>query len=269
MNISVLGCGWLGLPLAVSLIEDGHKIKGSTRDPAKVKQISEQGINTFVLDLSPELDCEKADEFFNSELLVINIPPARRDDIVEFHPAQIKSIINALNSSPIRKVIFTSSTSVYPEVNREVSEDESEGPTKNSGKALKTVEQMLLSEGGFKTTVLRLAGLVGYDRNPRNFLKKRRVIHKINTPVNLIHRDDCIGVIKEVIKKDTWGEIFNVCCDNHPKRIDFYKSEADRIGLELDNLEDMQSANFKIVSNGKMKNILDYSLKYPDPLNME
>jgi len=269
MNISILGCGWLGLPLAVSLIKDGHNVKGSTRDPDKIGQIKEQGINPFLLELSPELISENPEEFFDSEILILNIPPARRDDIAQFHPIQIQSIIEAVNISPIKKVVFTSSSSVYPDLNREVFEDETAEPGKNSGKALKIVENMLLSEQGFKTTVLRLAGLVGYDRNPRNFLKKRRVIHKINVPVNLIHRDDCVGVIKKVIDQDAWGEIFNVCCDNHPKRIDFYKSEAERADLDLGNIEDMETADYKLVSNKKLKNGLNYSFKYPDPLNME
>ena len=58
MKISILGCGWLGLPLAESLIKDGHEVKGSTRDPEKLGQIREQGINPFLLELSPELICE-------------------------------------------------------------------------------------------------------------------------------------------------------------------------------------------------------------------
>ena len=269
MKISILGCGWLGLPLALSLIENSHRVKGSTRDPDKLGQIKNYGIEPYLLELSPDLISDNAESFFDSEILVINIPPARRDDIVEFHSKQIENIIAALNHSPIKKVIFTSSTSVYPELNRKVFEDETAVPVKNSGKALKLVENMLLEEAGIETTVLRLAGLIGYDRNPINFLKKRSVIHKINTPVNLIHRDDCIGVILEVVRQDIWGEVFNVCCDNHPKRIDFYKNEAKRAGLELDIMQEMETADYKIVSNKKLKEMLNYSLKYPDPLNME
>jgi len=268
MKISILGCGWLGLPLAVSLIDDGHDVNGSTRNAGKLGDIKEQGINPFLLELSPELNCENDSEFFDTEILILNIPPERRDDIVEFHPAQIQSIIDAVNSSTVKNVVFTSSTSVYPELNREVTEIETKEPQKNSGRALKIAEDLLLGESGFKTTVLRLAGLVGYDRNPRNFLKKRRVIHKINSPVNLVHRDDCIGVILEIIKRGIWGEVFNVCCDFHPKRIDFYKSEAEKAGLKIEDHGEMATSDYKLVSNKKLKNSLEYSFKYPDPLNM-
>lgn len=269
MDVSILGCGWLGLPLAISLIGKGHSVRGSTRDTEKLSELQSAGIRSFFLDLSPGLICDDPEGFFDADILVINIPPARRDDITEFHKKQIESIINAIEKSRIEKVIFISSTSVYPELNREVFEDETAEPDKNSGKALKIVENMLLNAPGFRTTVLRLAGLIGYDRNPRNFLKKRRVIHKINTPVNLVHRDDCISVIEEIIKKDIWGEIFNVCCDNHPKRIDFYKKEASLAGLELEDPEKTEYSDFKLVSNKKVKERLNYSFKYPDPLSME
>jgi len=268
MKISVLGCGWLGLPLACELLNNGNMVNGSTRDPDKIIQIKENGIKPFLLELSPDMICENAEEFFDSEILILNIPPARRDDIVDFHPRQIQSIIDAVNIYPVKNVIFTSSTSVYPELNREVTEDETSEPQKNSGRALKIAEDMLLGESGFNTTVLRLAGLVGYDRNPRNFLKKRRVIHKINSPVNLVHRDDCIGVIMEIINRDIWGEVFNVCCDTHPRRIEFYKSEAEKAGLEIEDPGEIAPSDFKLVSNKKLKDSLKYSFKYPDPLNM-
>ena len=100
MKISILGCGWLGLPLACELVNKGDQVNGSTRDPDKIGQIKEQGINPFLLELSPEMICENADEFFDSEILILNIPPARRDDIVDFHPRQIQSIIDAEWGSP-------------------------------------------------------------------------------------------------------------------------------------------------------------------------
>ena len=269
MKISILGCGWLGLPLAISLIENGHEVKGSTRDREKLDELKNAGIEPFFLELNPEIKCDDPEGFFDADVLVLNIPPARRDDIIDFHKEQIGSVINALENSAIKKVVFTSSTSVYPELNREVAEDETAEPTKNSGKALKIVEKMLMDSHGFRTTVLRLAGLVGYDRNPRNFLKKRRVIHKINTPVNLVHRDDCIGVIQEIIRQDIWGDIFNVCSDNHPKRLDFYKSEAERAGLELEDAGETEYSDYKLVRNNKLRERLGYSYKYPDPLSME
>ena len=36
-KISILGCGWLGLPLAKSLLAKGYKIKGSTTSESKLE----------------------------------------------------------------------------------------------------------------------------------------------------------------------------------------------------------------------------------------
>lgn len=221
------------------------------------------------MSLNPEISCERKSEFFDTDILVINIPPLRRDDTVEYHQQQIKNLIMEIVKAGIKNVLFTSSTSIYPEVNRKVFEDEKLAPSKLSGIALKKVEDLLLESYKFQTTVLRLAGLVGYDRNPRNFLRKRKVIHKINTPVNLVHRDDCIKVIYQVIKKGIWGKIYNVCCDKHPERISFYKNEAEIAGIEPPEMEFAKTANYKIVSNEKIKRELNYSFIYPDPLEFE
>ena len=269
MNISILGCGWLGLPLGVFLSEKGFSVKGSSRDPGKLGQIKNNNIDPFLLVLDPELECENKTEFFDSEILILNIPPQRRDDIVEYHTLQIKNLISGMAGSRIKKIIFTSSTSVYPEVNREVNEDDELTPLKNSGLALKKVENLLLSNGSFKTTVLRLAGLIGYDRNPRNFLKNRRVVHKINTPVNLVHRDDCVNIIYEIIKNDKWGGVYNVCADVHPNRIDFYKKEAELAGIGLPEPGEDTHTDFKIIDNKKLKNELGYEYIYPDPLQSD
>ena len=269
MKISILGCGWLGLPLGAFLIKKGYEIKGSTRDSEKLSSIKESNIEPFLLTLDPELSCQRKEDFFDTDIFIINFPPERREDIVEFHSLQIGELIKEIIRAGIKRVLFISSTSVYPEVNREVSENENLVPSKLSGTALKAVENLLISSKKFQTTILRLAGLIGYDRNPRNFLKKRRVIHKINTPINLVHRDDCINVIYEIIRNEAWGRLYNVCCDKHPKRADFYKNEADQAGVELPELEESTTSDYKIVSNEKLKRELNYSFIYPDPLKLD
>lgn len=268
LTISILGCGWLGLPLGTFLYEKGYSIKGSTRDKKKVASIKESSIEPYLLALEPEIICERKEDFFNSGVLIINIPPPRREDVAEYHLAQIKSLIEESIRAEVRKVLFISSTSVYPETNDVVYESETLPPNKPSGIALKRVENMLLGSSAFKTTVLRLAGLIGYDRNPRNFLKKRRVIHKIDAPVNLVHRDDCINVIYQVIKNDIWGKIYNVCCDEHPTRTAFYKSETEIANMKELKVEFEKPVSYKIVSNKKLKKELGYEFIYPSPLEM-
>lgn len=46
-KISILGCGWLGLPLAKALIENGFSVKGSTTSTDKLTALENDGITPF------------------------------------------------------------------------------------------------------------------------------------------------------------------------------------------------------------------------------
>ena len=267
--ISVLGCGWLGLPLAGYLIEKGYQVKGSTRTPGELKVIESCGIKPFYLVLGPHLRGDGIDDFFNCDVIVINFPPERREDIVEYHQAQIGSLIARIKLSPITKVLFVSSTSVYPEINRDVFEDERALPEKASGEALLAVERKLTDCAEFKTTVIRFGGLIGYDRMPGRFLAGKTGISGGEAPVNLIHRDDCIRIIYKIIELDTWGEILNACADEHPLRKEYYVAQAEKLGLEPPKFNETGRAGYKIVRNDRLKRLLGYEFKYPDPSSID
>jgi len=264
-TISILGCGWLGLPLGLFLLEKGFKIKGSTATPDKLLVLEKEGIEPYYINLSPEINADYDPDFFKSDVLIINFPPQRRADIVSYHQKQIESLIAEINNSSIEYVLFISSTSVYPELNREVREDEIIKPTKDSGKALLNVESLLTNVSRTQTTVLRFAGLIGYDRMPGRFLLGKRDVKNGNAPVNLIHRDDCIQIIFEIIQQDVWGQILNGCCDKHPLRKEYYTLQAKIIGVDLPTFDDSDITNYKIISNKKLKKILSYRFKYSDP----
>ncbi|NIX15538.1 MAG: SDR family NAD(P)-dependent oxidoreductase, partial [Candidatus Dadabacteria bacterium] len=84
-TISILGCGWLGLPLGLFLREKAFKIKGSTATPGKLSELKAKGIEPFYISLSPEINADFDPEFLNSDILIINFPPKRREDIISYH----------------------------------------------------------------------------------------------------------------------------------------------------------------------------------------
>jgi nucleoside-diphosphate-sugar epimerase len=268
-TISILGCGWLGLPLAEYLIKCGYKVKGSTRTKKEITVLESKGIESYLLVLDPNIRGDNLDSFFKSDVLIINFPPERRDDIVQYHRLQAVSLMQRVKLSSIEKVVFVSSTSVYPDLNRIVSEEETQAPSKSSGKALLEVEKLLNNCDEFKTTVLRFAGLIGYDRKPGRFLAGKRELKNGEAPVNLIHRDDCINIIHQIIEKDIWVETFNACMDVHPKRKDYYIHEANKMGLAPPTFTKSEKCSYKIVSSEKLKKRLDYSYEYPDPLQID
>ena len=100
---------------------------------------------------------------------------------------------------------------------------------------------------------------------PGRFLSGKRDLKSGNAPVNLIHRDDCIQIIIEIIQQGVWGQILNGCCDKHPLRKEYYTRQAKIIGVDPPTFDDLDTPNFKIISNKKLKKILNYRFKYPDP----
>ena len=266
--VSILGCGWLGEPLAIFLKETGFLVRGSVRDPEKLPALLEKEIEPYLIDISPEVSGEGAEEFFSSDVLFINFPPERRDDIETYHEKQIENLIGAIPNPQGKMVIFASSTSVYPNINGVVREEDSLYPDKPSGKALLRVERLLMDHPEIDTTVIRFSGLIGYDRAPIKSIKRKKLVLNPDCPLNLIHRDDCIGIVRSVIDLDVRNTILNATCDEHPTRREYYSREARKYGIEPPLFEMESAPEYKIVSNEKLKKMLGYRLIYPDPLGI-
>lgn len=259
--ISIIGCGWLGMPLAEKLMEEGHHVKGTTTTPEKLAVLQQKGIVPYLVTLNPQLELAD-DTFFECDLLIINIPPSTYSKGPEYHPKQIASLVSKIHQHQIRNVFYISSTSVYPENNRSVDENVELTIENDRQKALLLSEQTLQS-GNFCLNILRCGGLMGYDRLPHRFLSKSfksRMKKNINTPVNYIHRDDVIAIIKELIKKESTDEIYNLVAPEHPLRKEF---------IEGDMEEDNNIPSYKVVSSKKIVRFLGYQFKYPNPLNFK
>lgn len=265
-GVSIIGCGWLGLPLGAFLVEKGYAVKGSTTRKEKLAHLKEKGITPFLIKTGKALEGEQLDAFFQSEIMIINIPPGRRRaDVENTHPLEIKNILEKAKEGVVEKIIFVSSTGIYEDANRVVTENDLPKPTSSSGKALVQIEQFLQTESRFKTTILRMAGLVGGERKAGQFFAGKQNVPNGAAPVNLVHREDCIHVIHQIIEKSIWNEIFNVCSDVHPTRKDFYTQQALKQGFEPPKFAEDEEPAYKIISNEKLKKALDYTFLYPDP----
>lgn len=267
-KISILGAGWLGMPLGERLVNAGYTINGSTTSPEKISSIAQKGMHPFLIEIDQAIKGQKLDQFFDCDLLFINIPPSRKDPaILESYPLQIQLLIERIRKHQIPYCLFISSTSVYGDQNKVVKEDSPSLPSKDSGKALILCEQQLLNIPGCQTTILRMAGLAGGNRKVGRFLAGKKDLSNGQGKVNLVHLEDCIGVIQAIIKQEQWKEVFNVCADLHPTRQELYTAQAKKLGLEPPSFLPNEPAKYKVVSNDKVKRILDYVFQWPDPMD--
>lgn len=270
-TISILGCGWLGLPLARVFLTEGYTVRGSTTHTEKLETLEAEGIIPYLIRLDPHLNLDHDPSFFQSDIFVINIPPGRRrEDVETFYPTQLQAIIS---KQPTPKIIFVSSTSVYPDVNRVVTEadspasQEADERMRSSGKALLLTEQ-LIQDYSDQATLLRFSGLMGPDRHPGRFLAGKKLDTSGKAPVNFIHLDDCVAIIQQLVQQDMWGEVFNGCADEHPSKEEFYAQAARKLGMEPPQFNAEGELSYKQVSSEKLKQQLSYQFIYPDPMKM-
>jgi nucleoside-diphosphate-sugar epimerase len=265
-KISILGCGWLGLPLAKSFLEQGISVKGSTTSIEKISILEKAGITPFIVSLSAvEVSDEtkiSLEQFLNnSEILIVDIPPKLRGDSKENFVGKIKNLIPFIENSTVKKVLFVSSTSVFSEDNSEVTEASIPNPDTESGKQLLEAEQLLQSNKNFETTIIRFGGLIGNDRHPIKFLAGRKNIENPDAPINLIHQDDCIGIIETIISLDLWNAIFNAVAPIHPTRKEYYSQKAMDLNLPLPEFEEDKISIGKLISSDKIETVLNYKFK--------
>lgn len=252
-SISILGAGWLGLPLAIHLQNEGYSVKAATRSSEKALQIESNNIPAYTIDITnPNENIKK---FLLSDILIINITSK---DIKGF-----ELLVKNIEDSSVANVLFISSTSVYQ--NKGIVNEESDLDENNP---LVQIEKLFIKNNHFKTTILRFAGLFGGSRKPGNFFRNSKVVSDPENFVNLIHLDDCIGIIETIIKKNIWGEIFNASMETHPTKRTFYTLAAEAIGNTPPAFSDSPLTEYKIIENKKVVEKLGYNFIYKDLMNL-
>ena len=263
-TISIIGCGWLGLPCALRLAEKGYQVKGTTTTESKISTLKQIGVRPFLLQLDtddPPLD------LFETDMLFITFPPGRAaTNTMLRYQGRIEKIISACKEKGLKRIIFASSTGVYSGKPNEpiVNEASTPDPRRESARAMYSAEQML-SRYSDQLTVLRFGGLVGPGRKTAKFLAGKKNIPNPKNAINLVHLDDCVQVVLKVLEQNIFGDTFNVVADEHPTRKEYYTQMTKLAGLEPPTFKDEHSFPNKIVSNDKLKMKLGYNFIYPNP----
>jgi nucleoside-diphosphate-sugar epimerase len=251
-TVSVLGCGWLGKSLAISLLDEGYIVKGSTTSEEKLELLELNNIEPFIVDIA---SFEEFDDFLNSDILIIAITSK---DIDGF-----ENLISQIENSSIQKVIFISSTSVYGRRNKVMIEEDEVLKT-----PLSEIENLFRENTFFETTILRFAGLFGDERHPSNWFKKGRKIPQPKGFVNMIHREDCIEIIHEIIDQNCWNQTFNACSNHHPTRREFYTIAKLSSNSEVPEFEENEVYEWKIISSKKVQKVLEYTFIHDNLLDI-
>lgn len=231
-KIGVLGCGWLGFPLAKKLVGENHSVYGTTTSQEKIALLKSEKIAPYKITLNADgIHGDIYGFLSNVDILIVNVPPKLRGKNTESFIEKMKLLHLEIKKSSVSKVIFVSSTSVYGNVYGEVTEETIPLPFTESGIQLYESEQLFMKDSALSTTIIRFGGLIGPNRNPVTMLSKRKNLSNGNDPVNLIHLFDCIHMIMTIIKNEYWGELFNGVYPLHPIKKEYYTEEARKRGI--------------------------------------
>lgn len=212
-NVLIAGCGYVGTALADAL-KPMHSVWAIRRRIAALPD----GVNALALDLGQpfSLPHEIAFDWVFYTAAAAEFTPAAFRRIYAEGPRNLVDALVASGQRP-RRLFYTSSTGVYAQTNGETVDERSPvEPRHFSGEAVLAGERAVL-ESGFAATVVRYAGIYGPGRASlvdeltagRGSLTAEPLIS------NLIHRDDCVGVLLHLMAADPAPPVV-VACDPHP-----------------------------------------------------
>lgn len=271
-TIAIAGLGWLGLPLAQKLSSLGYSVKGSVTSLSKAKQLQENGFEAYPVEIAEMgVTGEVKALLKDTECLIVMIPPGLRRNTGADYVLKMVHFLEEIKRMKVSKVILVSSTSVYDDSQGIVTEQDEPEPQTIAAKQLRQVEELFVNTMAFRKTVVRFGGLFGGSRKPARYLAGRKDLKDGNAPVNLIHREDCIKILIEIIKQDAFGKgnsqtgiIFNAVNPHHPKKSDYYVYKASELDLEPPTfLEEDSNDIFKQVDSENLKSILNYVFEKP------
>jgi len=266
-TIAVLGCGWLGLPLAKHLLAQGHRVLGTTTSPDQLPLLAAIGVEAELLQLGSEFTA--ADEarlttfLSQASTLVLNVPP--RAAVAGGYPQLLRPVHRAVAAARVQAVLFVSTTGVYPDEPRLMRETDAVSTRDAASDVLRTEGHFVPRYGQWQSTVVRLGGLIGPGRAPGRFLAGRRNLPQGDAPTNLLHLTDAVGVLSTIIGEGIWGHTLNVCAQSHPSRREFYPAAATYLGLEQPTFQPGGGTS-KTIDSGRLRSLVSYNFRHDDVL---
>ena len=260
-TIGIAGLGWLGLSLAQRLQNLGFRVKGSVTQLEKAAKLQAKGFDAYSVTISEAGVAGSVQSFLkNVDILILMIPPGLRRNTGADYILKMSHFLKEIEASNITKCIFISSTSVYSDPQGHVTEASTPEPDSEAGRQLFQVEQLFFN-AGFEASIVRFGGLLGGSRQPVRYLAGRENLNGGNAPVNLIHREDCIGVLLKIIQKDAFGQIFNAVSPQHPMKKKYYVQKAVELDLDAPSFSEEILEIYKKVDSLSIPNLLEYTFQ--------
>lgn len=246
-KIGIIGCGWLGLRLANHLSKK-FEIFTTTTSNDKKEQLFTKGLKPTITSFTDYQLLEKMEKWnviSDLDVVIITVPFSEKICCVSSLYNRVQNLHSFIGGYK-KQLFFMSSTGVYPDFEKEFSEEDI---STNSV----TGERMI--KGKYpQVNILRLSGLMGDERLLCNY-----TVSNLNFAVNHIHYMDVCLIIEKMIVLNSQSKIYNVVTQIHPSKAEVINAQK--------NIPFFQECKpkGKRISSAKLVSELDFEFQYSDP----
>lgn len=272
-HLVVFGAGYLGGALVEQAVAAGLRVTALTRNAEKARMLAERGAVPLIADL--------ADGAWENALpegadLVVNCVSSGGGGLEGYRHSYVdgmRAVLAWAERSPVGPLVYTSSTSVYPQDGGVTVDEEAPLGEAVGAPAILREAEDLVKRWPKRWCILRLAGLYGPGRH--HLLDQARAGEPVwagrgDHRLNLIHRDDAVAAIWAalVAPEDVASQVFNVADDGAVPKAELAAWLAERLGKPVPHFSGEVTrgrrgiAPDRIVSNARIKERLGWQPKY-------
>jgi hypothetical protein len=152
MRVLIIGCGYVGMPLGAELVKQGHEVFGLRRSLGAEAEFKWAGVKPLMADITKAEQLARLPAAYD---WVVNCVSASGGGVAEYREVYLRgmrNLIEWLAATPLKKFVYTSSTSVYGQTDGSlVKESSPTEPAAETAKILVETERVLL-EAARETT---------------------------------------------------------------------------------------------------------------------
>jgi nucleoside-diphosphate-sugar epimerase len=278
-RLIIFGCGYVGTAVARRAREAGLQVQALTRNSARAADLAALGVNAVVDDLAADAWHERIAPGAD---LVLNCVSSGGGGLAGYRRSYVEgmsSILRWARRGPAGAMVYTSSTSVYPQDGGVVVDETA--PTDGAGETGRILleAEALLREGRDargRWFILRLAGIYGPGRH--HLLDEVRagaaeIAGSGTQHLNLAHRDDiCAAVLAAFTAPGSLADgIFNVADDAPTPKAEVVRWLAEQLGRPAPRFTGGAASARRgfalppdrLISNARLKAQLGWRPRYP------
>jgi len=262
-GVAIIGCGWLGHALTKQLQANKYKVTVTTQNKEKKQKLILDNINAELLTLPVHHPKSVVLSAFSHETLIISITPQIRQGRSDY-PEKIAQLVEMAELGEVKRIILLSTSAVYNGLTGLVDEEAVLDINAEKVSIITRAEQAAQDFSG-KTVILRLAGLVGPERHPGRFMQGKRVLSEPQAFINLIHQDDAVGVLMEIITEQDITGTYNAVSATETCKEHYYQAAASALKLPVPEFSFETSMRFgKRINDAKLRDRLNYQFIHDD-----